>query len=106
MYLRRKRPDTRWLLKLFSIFVIVFSLTTLFGPLKVVNAANWIGWNGISAIYYNTAQESPGNTFLATATQELQTYLGQMAGRSFTITHNYPPARPSILTSTPTTPIW
>jgi hypothetical protein len=57
-----------------------------------VKAADWAGWASINTIYFDTAQEDTINHFLEQAATELQTHLGQIAGREFTVTNTYPPS--------------
>jgi hypothetical protein len=90
---------TRWLLlsrvvALFTTFFIVFSVSYSFITAPVVKADNWAGWDIIHTIYYNPAQEDANNPFLKTAASDLQTYLGQMSGKTWDVvtTSPLPPA--------------
>jgi hypothetical protein len=69
--------------------------TSLVSPAPA-EAADWAGWNGISTIYYNPAQEDARNPFLQTAASELETYLEQMSGRPWTVVTGSSPAAPAI----------
>jgi hypothetical protein len=72
--------------------MVIYPLGTSLTKSPPIEASDWAGWTAINTIYFNTSQDDPTNHFLQTAANELQDYLGQMAGRSFTITHTYPPA--------------
>jgi hypothetical protein len=75
---------------------MVFSVSLSFTKTPAAKADNWAGWDAINTIYYNPAQEDAHNTFLATAASELETYLEQMSGRSWTVVTNTPPAVPAV----------
>jgi hypothetical protein len=77
---------------LFLVLAVAFPLGASLGSPSAASAAGWAGWSDINEIYFNISQDDAANHFLQKAAQELQTYLGQMAGRSFTITNSYPPA--------------
>jgi hypothetical protein len=68
----------------------VFSTVPPFINAPPAQASGWSGWDAISAIYYNTAQEDIHNPFLETAADELSTFLEQMSGRSWSIVHADP----------------
>lgn len=72
--------------------IVTFTMGASFLTAPPVKAADWAGWTAINTIYYDPAQDDTTNHFLQQAATELQTYLGQMAGRSFSITHTYPVA--------------
>jgi hypothetical protein len=84
------------------VLMVICPLGASLNTAPPVKAAEWAGWAAINTIYYDTAQDDATNHFLQTAADELQNYLGQMAGRLFTITHTYPPA-PAIYLSVNTT---
>jgi hypothetical protein len=96
-YLKKfwKQSISRWIITLFLAGVILFTTGSPFVRTSVARASDWAGWDAIDTIYYNPSQEDPNNTFLATAATELETYLEQMSGRSWTIV-NSDPAGPAI----------
>lgn len=59
-------------------------------------ADSWIGWDAIDTIYYDPSQEDVFNPFLETAASELDTYLEQMSGRSFSVVTATIPEAPAI----------
>jgi hypothetical protein len=72
------------------VLTLAFPLAVSFVTPSTVSASNWAGWSDINEIYFDTSQDDATNHFLEKAALELQNYLGQMAGRSFTITNSYP----------------
>jgi hypothetical protein len=87
-------PDTT---TYFSIFAVAHSgsLWSYSTPAHVLR--EYGGWEGISKIYWNPAQEDANNPYLETAADELQDYLGRM-GLTTSTTNNYP-AAPAIYLS-------
>ena len=74
---------------------LLLALTVLLSSMPLIQtpsaeASGWVGWGGISSIYYDLTQDDPINKPLETAAGELETYLEQMAGRSFSIVHTDP----------------
>ncbi len=63
------------------VFLVIFAGSSPFIVTPSANASSWAGWDGIDTI----AILPTSDLYLNTAAQELQTYLGQMSGRSWTI---------------------
>lgn len=84
------------LLTVSLIFAVALSVSISFSSQLPARADTWAGWDAISTIYYNPAQEDTHNPFLHTAAQELRTYLQQMSGRSWTVVTGSSPAPPAI----------
>jgi hypothetical protein len=63
------------------VFVVISSIAVVSAPVSSASAAGWSGWAGMTKI----AILPSSNEFLTTASLELQTYLGRMSGRTWTI---------------------
>jgi hypothetical protein len=91
----------RWLflkraITMFLIFLITLSISMTIVQIPSAGASDWAGWHTIDTIYYNPAQEDAYNDYLETAATELETYLEQMSGNSWSIVTSSPPASPAI----------
>jgi hypothetical protein len=92
---RRKRLAFSRAVALLLIFLIAFPVSSSFIPVRTAQASDWAGWDAINKIYYDAAQDD-ANSCLAKAAGELDTYLTQMSGRSWTVVTNAPPAPPAV----------
>jgi hypothetical protein len=96
MTILRKRLALNRAIALFLILLVALPLSSFFTSIPAIRADAWAGWEAIDTIYYNPSQEDANNPYLETAANELETYLEQMSGRSWTIVTNSPPATPAI----------